>query len=152
VRIVVSTARRLPPLDAGDLNGRPRRLPDDLPADPTLVLVAFEQWQQADVDAWVAALPAAPAVEVPLLPRAMRPMARRIDGWMRAGIPDRSTRARTWTAYANVDGWLARLGAPGRDRVVALVAGPDGAVRALARGRPGPSSLPALRAAVGSAA
>jgi len=145
---VDQTALRVPPLVGTDLLGQVRRLPGNLPDDPTLVLVAFDQFQQRDVDAWVAALPGAPVVEVPLLPRFMRPMARTIDGWMRQGIPDPETRARTWTAYADVDAWLEAVGAPGRERIVALVCGPDGRVRALARGRPAPDGLAAVRAAL----
>ncbi len=59
--------RHLPYLDARDLTGIERVLPRDLPADPCVVLLAFRQRQQADVDDWVSALPGLPVIEVPLL-------------------------------------------------------------------------------------
>ena len=67
------SAARLPRLEARDLDGSDRLLPDDLPADPCVVILAFRMRQQGDVDAWVAALgEGTPVVEVPVLGRKWR--------------------------------------------------------------------------------
>lgn len=103
------------------LDGTPRRLPRDLPGERTLVLIAYRQRHQRDVDAWIALAVAAgvpptprgaerpmPAavVEVPFLSARWLPVRRLIDGGMARGIADPDVLARTLTAY----------GSPGRHR------------------------------------
>jgi parvulin-like peptidyl-prolyl isomerase len=45
-------AQVFPNIKSADLNGRSLSLPDDFPAPLSLVFVAFEMRQQADLDSW----------------------------------------------------------------------------------------------------
>ena len=109
-------ALRFAPLRTRALDGTDHRLPDDLPARRTLVVIAYRQRHQRDVDAWIAlavaagvpptprgrALPLPSAVvEVPFLSGAWRPARRLIDGGMAQGIADPDVLARTLTAYGS---------------------------------------------------
>jgi hypothetical protein len=49
----LSQARRFPPVTAADLNGRKLALPADFPAKRTIVILAFTQSQQVEVDGWI---------------------------------------------------------------------------------------------------
>ena len=112
---------RLAPLRTRALDGTRRELPGDLPAERTLVLVAYRQRHQRDVDAWIAlavahGVPPTPrgaqepmrtaVIEVPFLSGRWLPARRLIDGGMATGIADPDVLARTLTAY----------GAPARHR------------------------------------
>lgn len=149
---------RLAPLRTRALDGTWRDLPGDLPAERTLVLLAYRQRHQRDVDAWIAlavahGVPptsrgvtgpmASAVVEVPFLSARWLPARRLIDGGMAQGIADPDVLARTLTAY----GAPARhrracrleasgCGAGGRD-VEALVVDRAGAVHWHASGPPG---------------
>ena len=122
---------RLAPLRTRALDGTRRDLPADLPAERTLVLLAYRQRHQRDVDAWIAlavarGVPPTPrgaagvmttaVVEVPFLSARWLPARRLIDGGMATGIADPDVLARTLTAY----------GAPARHRRACGLAGADG--------------------------
>lgn len=141
---------RFPTLSATTLSGEERRLPDDLPSDPALVLLAFRQWQQRQVDAWMALAagqgwtpdlsritePERATIEVPCLGRRWRPARRLIDGGMAASIRSPEVLARTWTVYTDVDSVRRRLGIPDPDQTWALVVTRAGEVRERAAGDP----------------
>jgi len=161
----------LAPLRTRALDGTVRRLPADLPAQRTLVLLAYRQRHQRDVDAWIAravaaGVPATPrgaaeplpaaVVEVPFLSARWRPARRLIDGGMARGIADPDVLARTLTAYGlparhrRACG-LAGPSAPGADgtEVEALVVTRTGTVLAHRTGPPSasaPSDVAALLA------
>ena len=153
-----------PTLDGVSLLGEPMRLPRDLPADRTLVLVAFRQRQQAPVDRWIAravaelgvastprglAAGAATAVlEVPCLGRRWRPARRFIDGGMASSIGDPDVLARTVTVYGDVGAVLRGIGADGPDAVQARVVQRDGAILATAAGEPEGPGWEAIAAAL----
>ncbi|MBL6633967.1 MAG: hypothetical protein ISP32_06190 [Thermoleophilia bacterium] len=123
-------------------------LPDDLPADPCVVVLAFRRRQQRDVDAWVAELgPDAAVGEVPVLGRKWRRAAGWIEGGMATGTPQ-PARSRVWCAYADVSGVLAAMGQRGTRDVAVAVTTRTGAVRLVARGAPGPAAAGAVRAAL----
>lgn len=126
-------------------------LPHDLPADPTVVVLAFRRRHQRDVDAWVAALPAGtPVVEVPLLGRKWRGVRGWIEGGMAGGTPA-AARARVWCAYASVSGVLGAIGQRGSGQVAVVVADRSGAIRAVARGAPAPAAVGVISAAAAGA-
>lgn len=145
------TTLRFPAVDGRSLIGAPFRLPGDLPADRTLVVVAFQQWHQAVVDRWIARAVAAgvpptirgatgrlprAVVELPILPSRWRPVRRLIDGGMTAGIGDPDILARTITCYLDVDAFRRALTIPTNDEVHAFVVTPDGTILARAAGEP----------------
>lgn len=142
---------RFPASTGRSLLGAELRLPRDLPADRTLVVVAFQQWHQGRVDRWIdravaagvpptvrgaeGRLPRA-VVELPVLSWRWRPVRRFIDGGMTAGIGDPDVLARTITVYTDVAAFQRALGIPSSDDVHALVVEPDGVVLAHATGEP----------------
>ncbi len=165
---------RFAPLRTRALDGTPRDLPGDLPAERTLVLLAYRQRHQRDVDEWIAlavalGVPATPrgatgplttaVVEVPFLARVWWPARRLIDGGMAQGIADPDVLARTFTAYGaplrhrracGLDGPGVR-DVDGRAEVEALVVTREGTVLWHASGRPvttSPPGPPGLREAL----
>ncbi len=157
---------RLAPLRGRALDGTPWDLPGDLPAARTLVLLAYRQQHQRDVDAWIdlavaLGVPPTPrglprpmptaAIEVPNLSRRWLPARRFIDGGMAAAIRDPDVLARTVTAYGSPAAHRAACGfaEDGGADVHAVVATPTGEVTFHVVGRPGPRSAGPLAAALG---
>lgn len=146
---------RLPKVSTRDLNGVRRTLPD---GRLSVLLVAYERWQQFEVDSWVPSLKALERMydevgyyELPVVGRIDPLKRRRLDFFMRRGIPDAETRARTLTFYADAPGFREPLGIPDEDHVAVLLVDTDGLVLWRASG---PFTLGAergLRAAVGAA-
>jgi hypothetical protein len=152
---------RFPPVGGRTLLGVEVVLPGELPADRTLVVVAFRQWHQARVDRWIARAVAAgvppttlgetgpipvAVVEVPVLSSQWRPVRRFIDGGMTAGIGDPAVLARTITVYTNVAAFQRSLAIPDSDDVHALVVTRDGAILARGHGDPDDASWDAIAA------
>ena len=141
-----------PVLTGTSLLGDVVHLPSELPAERTLVLCAFKQHQQGQVDRWIAravgelgvastplglAADATTAViEVPCLGRRWRPVRRLIDGGMASSIAQPPILARTITVYDDVGAILRALGAASNDEVQARVVRRDGEVLAAAAGEP----------------
>jgi hypothetical protein len=155
---------RLAPLTGRALDGTRYRLPDELPGERTVVVVAFRQRHQVDVDRWIAlavslGVPATPlgamgplltaVVEVPLLARRWVPVRRLIDGGMASGIADPPVLARTITAYTSPAAWRRSSGLD-RDgsEVIVLLASRDGSVHWWTQGPPGPASRQELATAL----
>jgi len=131
-----------PPVKGADLNGRSLTLPADFPAPFSLVFVAFQMRQQADVDSWRPFVEAArktrPSLaifELPTIARGYRLMQFVIDNGMRSGIPDRQTRAATVTLYTNVKAFRRALGIRTTRQIAVLVVTPAGDVLGHVSGR-----------------
>jgi hypothetical protein len=127
--------RRFPNLRARDLEGTVLELPQALTGDPSIVIVAFQRRQQATVDTWVPwlselreRLPGIEIYEVPTIARRWLPARRMIDGGMRAGIPDPSTRRRTLTTYTDVTTVLDALALDGTNTIVVCVVDAEGTI------------------------
>jgi len=99
---------RFPRLDARDLTGEQRWLPDAFTGEHNLVFVAFRRQQQALIDSWgpwvgsQAAAAGICAYEVPVLARLWAPFRPMIDGGMAGAIQDLDTRRSTLTVYGDV--------------------------------------------------
>lgn len=159
---------RFAPLRTRALDGTQRDLPGELPAERTLVLIAYRQRHQRDVDAWIAravalGVPGTPrgatgllptaVIEVPFLSVRWRPARRLIDGGMAQGIADPDVLARTLTAYGMPSRHRTACGLDGRSgrgaggaEVEALVVTRDGAVLAHCSGPPSASAPVAVEA------
>ena len=130
----MNRSERFPTVVGTNLEGTTVRLPDQLEGRLNLLLVAFRQVQQADVDTW---LPYADALEarrtdvrayeLPVLAAAYRLARPFIDGGMRAAIPDPAVRRRTITLYLDKAAFRAALGVPGEDRIHVRLVDPGGA-------------------------
>lgn len=145
-----------PAFDVRSLQGVDKRLPGDLPAERTLLLLAFHQWHQRQVDAWIAraedagyatdltaqtgAIPRFAVIEVPCISRRWGPARRFIDGGMTAGIRIPVVLARTWTAYTDVGRVQRALGIANSDQIWAGVIAHGGEVLTHAYGEPDPVS------------
>ncbi len=154
---------RLAPVSGRALDGTERELPAELPAIITLVVVAFRQRQQRDVDAWIdlavelgmtgtplgAREPLDHAViEVPVLGRRYLGARRLIDGGMATSIADPAVLARTITVYTDPGRFRRRSGITTADEVTAMLTARDGTVRWSATGPPGPKSRASLATAL----
>ncbi len=130
-----------PSLRGNDLNGRSLSLPGDFPAPFSLVFVAFEMRQQADVDSWRGfvekarrARPSLAVFELPTIARGYRLMQFVIDNGMRSAIPDRQTRAVTVTLYTDVKAFRRSLGISTTREIAVLVVTPAGGILAHVKG------------------
>jgi hypothetical protein len=112
----------MPKLSAEDLNERAVTLPAQLPAEKTLVLMAFTQEQQADLDTWITGLGLVdgklPWIETPVIEKSNAFVRAMISGGMRRGIPDKSVRERTITLFTDPVALRREMGLPGDGKVV----------------------------------
>ncbi|NNF70099.1 MAG: hypothetical protein HKN01_10025 [Acidimicrobiia bacterium] len=136
----------MPPLTGSSLDRTEWTFPADLEG-PTLLMVAFRQAQQAQVNTW---LPIARRLgqsnesfayfEVPFIDVKWRPARGFIDGGMRAGIADAEVQATTVTVYGRRGPWLRRLGVDSLDDIVVLLVDGDGLVHWMTRGEAAPDA------------
>ena len=132
-------AGRMPTLSASTLADRAVTLPADLPGEKTLVLMAYDRKQQADLDTWIVGLRlregTRPWVEVPVIGRSNAFVRGMIDAGMRRGIPDVADRDRTITLAVDAVSLRAALALEGDvDQVDLMVIDRSGLVRVRARG------------------
>ena len=126
---------RFPSVSGDNLNREQMSLPDDLAGRLNLVFVAFQRLQQISVNTWV---PFAADLEtrfdglryyeVPTLSLRYRLGKAAIDGGMRGGIPDKSTRARTITVYIDKRRFRDALDIPDEDEIQVLLLDNSGEV------------------------
>jgi hypothetical protein len=143
---------RFPTLATRTLTGVDKHLPAHLPADRTLLALAFQQRHQRDVDAWMAVAerhgwatdlaepqptrPTYASIEVPCISRRWGPARRFIDGGMTSGIRVPTILARTWTAYTDVGRVQRALGIANSESIWVAVLVADGEVLAETLGTP----------------
>lgn len=108
---------KFPLVHGKNLNNEVLEFPKDFTHQYNVVLVAFQQWHQQLVNTWVQSLSKIENqrsdfkfYEFPTLAKGYKLMRFVIDGGMRAGIPDASTRDRTVTLYVNKDKFKQTLG------------------------------------------
>lgn len=131
-----------PDVTGRDLAGHEYRLPAQLPAVVNIVVIAFKQWHQAQVDEWISRLaaegiPQTPLgrtdldrviLELPVLSGRYQVVRRFIDGGMAASIRDPEILARTITLYGSVDDFCRPLGITSRETVSVRIVLRDGSV------------------------
>lgn len=125
------TGEPLPSVRAETLAGEALRLPENLAGLPALLLVGYVQDAQFDADRWLFGLLQAQTpvrvLEVPTIPGLAKLFAERIDGGMRAGIPDEDWSA-VATVYGEGAGEIARFTGSGGRNVRVLLLDPQGRV------------------------
>ncbi len=142
-----------PKISAENLNKEKVTLPDDFNGSPLLVLIAYKQKQQLNVNTWLdrmdeieSAIPGVQIIETPTISSGKWGwMAGFIDGGMRSGIPDTEARARTITLYTDVSLFNQALNIESVDTIYALLLDEDGEVIEMVEGDYSPEKLDALR-------
>jgi hypothetical protein len=146
-----------PDIDGRSLAGADLAIPSGLAGHTNILLLAFQQRQQRDIDAWIDALgkrdiPTSPPhdatgrptgdrvpvvlYEIPMLGAKWQPFRGFIDGGMASGIGVPSVLARTVTAYGQIGPVERSLRLTSRAQVYAVVVR-DHQVLALEPGWPG---------------
>lgn len=126
---------RFPNLKASNLNRVSVEMPGGFEGERNLLLIAFVQKQQADVDTWLKAMPEIAQrhrtlryYELPTISK-LNPVARFfIDRGMRGGIPDPQQRARTITLYIDKEPFKKAVGLGPEDRIYALLIDKSGRI------------------------
>jgi hypothetical protein len=125
-----------PQITAKNLNNKEITLPDDLAGEPALVLVAFQQRQQINVNTWLdqlelieSSIEGVRVIETPTISgKKWGWMAGFIDGGMRSGIPDVEARARTITLYTDVGTFRQALGLENENTIYSVLLDEQGIV------------------------
>jgi hypothetical protein len=133
------TLGRMPTVTAESLSEKPFTLPAQLPAERSLVLVAFEREQQTALNTWVAGLNLndnkLPWIETPVIAKPNALLRAFINGGMRSGIQDTAMRDRTITLYTDPVALRKDMGLSGDGKTVwVLVVDRAGQVHAKAEG------------------
>ena len=137
----VTPVARLPAVTGKDLNGKPWKAPADFPADRTLVILGYEQEQQAAIDTWTAGMGLTkpgntlPWIEMPVIDEPGMVMRWIIDTGMQRGIPAKDARSHVWTAYTDRKAFLESCGIDSVDDIHVLVVARDGAILTMETGR-----------------
>lgn len=132
---------RLPVVAGSNLLRKKITLPADLQGELNLLLIPFYQWQQAEVDTWLA-LAEQLASETPGLFYYELPTIQSrnvlsqvfINEGMRAGIPDPDTRGRTITLYIDKHSFRSALSMPDEEHIYVLLTSRKGDILWRSRG------------------
>lgn len=140
-----------PTMRGNTVNGAPRVLPRDFAGRLNVVLIAYTQDQQYDVDSWTSFLdrlraeqPDLGIYEVPVVRRYPYLQRKLLDYWMYTGIPDPAVRDRTITLYTDVDAFNRALNLPGPQSIYVLLVDANGTVLWRTAGRFNASKAQAL--------
>jgi len=144
-----------PTVEGESLNKRTFTIPRDLDARFNILLVAFYQRQQSDIDTWI---PTAREItvdhanveyyEVPAISGGWSLVRGWVDGGMRSGIPAFAARERTVTVYTDTAKFRELAGIDDPQVIWVGVVDREGRVYWSARGRADEARLAELRRAV----
>jgi hypothetical protein len=128
-----------PSITVQNLSGTTLALPSQFPGERTLLLVAYERYQQAALDDWSARLKlkeseAPEWLELPIITDPGAVMRSVIDNGMRGGIKDKAIRDRVFTIYTPREEFNQRLGLSDMKVVHLLVADRKGKILARVSG------------------
>jgi len=126
---------QFPTVSGSNLQRKKLTLPQDFQGELNLVLIAFQRWQQSQVDAWIPFArqleethPALRYYELPTIQR-LNALARTVvNEGMRAGIPDPVARERTITLYLDKKTFRQALQFPHEDDIYVLLLDRQGQV------------------------
>jgi ATP10 protein len=130
-------------------------LPQDFRGTINLVFVPFEQWQQMEVDSWMALARELEGqfddlayYELPTIQSRSFVFKMFINEGMRAGIPSPKTRERTITLYLDKAQFRRALGMPDEEHIYILLVDRQGKEYFRARGQYSREGETALRLAL----
>jgi hypothetical protein len=129
------TSMKFPTVSGSNLHRRKLNLPQDFQGELNLVLIAFQQWQQTQVDTWIPLArqleesnPGVRYYELPTIQQ-LNVLARTfINEGMRAGLPDPGVRERTITLYLDKREFRQALQLPHEDDIYVLLLDRQGTV------------------------
>lgn len=140
-----------PRVQGQNLDGRKFTLPGDIEGTYALLLIAFQQRHQLDINTWIPAgrqlagqYPGLAVYELPTIYKLPGFSQAFIDGGMRAGIPDPVARATTITLYLDRDAFCHELGIPGTTTIYTMLIDAGGRVLWRTSGRASTEKLAAL--------
>jgi hypothetical protein len=132
---------RFPTVRGSSLSRQNYVFPGDIEGEVAFLMIAFQQYQQGDVNTW---LPVAGELaneyadlayyELPTIQRLTAPARAFIDGGMRTGIPDQQARDTTVTLYLDKAAFREALDIPTEDIIVAMLINRQGDVLWRAQG------------------
>jgi hypothetical protein len=145
----------LPEVSGSNLAREKMTFPADFAGEINLVFIAFQRWQQRQVDSWVPLAeelvrtePGLAYYEFPTI-QPMNWFSRTfLNEGMRAGIPDPLARARTITLYLNKTAFRRGLDIPHEDDIWAILFDRKGRVLWRTSGAYTPEKGEALTAAI----
>lgn len=119
---------RFPTVTGSNLLRQKVTLPDDLQGELNILFIAFHQWHQILVDAWVPlanrleqSFPGVQFYETPVIQKMNFFSQTFINEGMRVGIPNHSTRKKTITLYLNKIAFRRALNIPHEESIWVLV-------------------------------
>lgn len=148
---------QFPAVTGSNLQRKKLDLPQDFQGDLNLVFIAFQQWQQDQVDTWIPFARQLEEIhsgvryyELPTIQR-LNVLARTfVNEGMRAGIPDPVARARTITLYLDKGSFRQALQLPHEDDIYVLLLNRKGKVLWRAEGAFTPDKGDSLKAEIES--
>jgi hypothetical protein len=147
-----------PIVNGANLLRKKLTLPQDFQGDLNLLFIPFQQWQQSEVNSWMALaeeleqqVSGLVYYELPTI-RSLNSLSRWfINEGMRAGIPNPKTRERTITLYLDKEDFRAALNMTDEEHIYVVVVDRQGNERFRTRGAHSHEGEAALRQALGQA-
>ena len=145
-----------PTVNGSNLQRAKLTLPQDFEGKYNLLFIAFQQWQQDEVNTWIAlaetceaGFPELVYYELPTI-RALNGLSKFfINEGMRAGIPNPKSRERTITLYLDKDDFRTALGLEDEEHIFTLLIDHQGNELWRARGPLSQSNEASLLEALG---
>ncbi len=126
---------RFPQADGFNLESEPLSLPADFAGTLNVVILAYIQWQQSQVNTWLPPLerlqaqyPDVAVYELPVIEDRSVLAKAFIDAGMRLGVPNREIRRKTVTLYLDVSTFNEALQVDHTDVIHILLLDADGTV------------------------
>ncbi len=124
---------QFPIITTRDLNGDEKTLPADFTGDINLIFIAYYQWHQREVDSWIRTANQLEKefenfqyYELPVVGEMNWFGQKQLDFWMRTGIQDRKTRARTLTLYVNQSEFRQQVGIDTENTIALILLNREG--------------------------
>ncbi len=126
---------KFPVVIGSNLLRRKITLPDDLQGDLNIIFIAFQRWQQSQVNSWLPearrlekVYPGVRYYELPTIYQMNVISKTFLNEGMRAGIPNQTAHDRTITLYLNKIPFRRALGIANEDEITVMLLNREGEV------------------------